>query len=153
MGVRTYPNTRRVYFDMDGVLADYLRKAIELKLPEQYLKTLPGIYETFEILPGAKEAVAYAFELGFDVWALTKPPKENPSAATDKLRWIWRHFPEIGEQVIITPDKGAVGKPGDFLIDDHPHWANANNFGGTVIHFQNDWGVVREALVQAIAFK
>lgn len=146
MAERHYPDIPRVYFDMDGVLADYIRKAQELGLPEKYLKTIPGIYETMLPIDGAKQCVAYAQALGFDVWALTKPPMENPSAASDKLRWIWRFFPEIGEQVIITPDKGAVGKSRDVLIDDHPHWANANNFPGSVLHFKGDWNFIHESL-------
>ena len=43
------------------------------------------------------------------------------------------------KKVILTPDKGAVGIQRDFLIDDHPEWANSNNFKGTVIRFSNNW--------------
>lgn len=35
----------------------------------------------------------------------------------------------------MSPDKGCVGTKQDFLIDDHPEWANAHNFAGQVIKF------------------
>lgn len=151
MGIRTYKNVPRVYVDMDGVLIDYVRKADELGIPVKFLKTIPGIYETMEPVEGAKEAVAAFLAAGLDVFALTKPPKENPSAASDKLRSIWRHFPEIGEQVIITPDKGCVGTARDFLIDDHPHWANADQFPGTIVHFKGDWKDAAQQVLSKVA--
>lgn len=147
MGVRHYKDCRRAYLDMDGVLIDYEAKANDLGLPVKTLKTVPGIYETMDPMPGAKHAVGQLLHAGIDVWALTKPPKENPSAASDKLRSIWRHFPEIGEQVIITPDKGCVGTARDFLVDDHPEWANAHNFPGTVLTFKGDWDEIVKAIL------
>lgn len=139
MSVRIYPDVPRAYVDLDGVLFNYLKKAQELGIPEKFLKSVPGVYETLEPVPMAREAVLVLKEIGFDVWGLTKPPKENPSAATDKVRSIYRYFPEIGEQLIITPDKGCVGTARDILIDDHPEWANANNFPGKIFLFKGDW--------------
>jgi 5'(3')-deoxyribonucleotidase len=58
---------------------------------------------------------------------LSKIPAENPHSATEKMLWVREHFPYLGDKIILTPDKGCVGSQRDFLIDDHPEWANANN--------------------------
>lgn len=149
MGVRVYKDLPRVYFDMDGVLYGYEKLAQDLAIPVKALKLLPGAYEVMQPLPGAFEAVEAALTLGYDVWALTKAPKENPSAASDKIRSIYRDFPMIGEQVVITPDKGCVGTSRDTLVDDHPEWANANNFPGTILKFEGHWGPIVRALIAA----
>jgi 5'-nucleotidase len=115
MSVRNYPDVPRIYVDMD----------------------LP-------LINGAKEGIAHLLSLGFFVMCLTKIPSENPSAASDKILWLNEHFPSLNDYVIISPDKGCVGTTRDFLIDDHPEWANAHNFPGTVVHFAsgkfpNNW--------------
>ncbi|MDN8616524.1 hypothetical protein [Variovorax ginsengisoli] len=48
--------------------------------------------------------------------------------------------------MIITSDKGCVGKQRDFLIDDHPEWTNADQFPGTIITFTGDWPSVVEQI-------
>jgi hypothetical protein len=55
----------------------------------------------------------------------------------------------LGDHIIVSPDKGAVGTARDFLIDDHPEWANAHNFSGTPIHFKNNWSEVCAQLLAA----
>ena len=146
MSVRTYKNAPRVYFDMDGVLADYDKKALEMQVDPAKLKLIRGIYRTFDVLEGSKEAVAEAQKLGYLVFALSKPPTENPHSATDKLIWMSLEFPEFQDRVILTPDKGCVGTERDFLIDDHPEWANAAAFKGTILHFKGDWAPILQHL-------
>lgn len=149
MSVRNYPTTSRVYFDMDGVLADYDLKALEMQLDPRKLKSIRGIYRELEVLDGAKEAVAEVLSLGYQVFALSKPPTENPHSATEKLIWISLNFPELGDHVILTPDKGCIGNERDFLIDDHPEWANASNFKGTLMHFKGAWDPILQVIRNA----
>lgn len=148
MGVRVYPDTVRVYLDMDGPLADFeLAAKIENSSLDDHKRTI-GAYFRLPVTEGAHEALKIIMELGFEQFALTKIPSSNPHAATEKLLWVHKNLPELHDRVIISPDKGAVGRPCDILIDDHPEWANANNFQGIIIKFipSEGWKPVIELL-------
>lgn len=146
MGIRNYPDTPRVYFDMDGVLADFIKAAKDHDVAPSQFKKMAGTYRTLPVMPGAKETVEKVLANGFQVFVLTKIPQSNPYAATEKLLWIREHFPMLSDNVIISSDKGAVGRAKDFLVDDMPEWANAHQFPGTVIHFKGDWRHVMDQL-------
>lgn len=135
MGVKNYPKTPRAYLDMDGVLADFMASCIALDMKPAQAKLRQGLYRNLPIIEGAREGVLALIKQGWFVFVLSKIPDTNPYAATEKLLWIKEHFPELKERIILSPDKGAVGRPEDYLIDDFPHWANAHNFPGTVLHF------------------
>lgn len=140
MGIRTYPDKPRAYVDMDGVLADFEAAANARRLTFDQAKHVVGIYQTLPVMPDAIVGLAELEQFGFDVWILTKIPRENPWAATEKLHWVRQNLPHpLHDKVIITPDKGCVGCYRDVLIDDHPEWANAANFPGRVIAFSS-WG-------------
>lgn len=147
MAARHYPDIPRVYFDMDGVVADFERAARERSMDPAHFKLVAGAYLDLHPVPGALEAVEAVASAGFLVFLLTKPPSANPYAASEKLLWARRHLPALEDRVIITPDKGAVGLPRDFLVDDHPEWANARNFPGTVLQFSGDWAPILEAIL------
>lgn len=151
MGVRTYPDSPRVYFDFDGTLANLLPAAEAHNLPISVFKRLAGAFLNLPLMPGAVEAVDRVEAMGLQPFGLTKIPSSNPYAATDKLLWASRNIPKLDDKVIISSDKGAVGTPRDFLVDDMPDWANANNFRGTVIHFKGDWEHVFEVIGRTLA--
>jgi 5'(3')-deoxyribonucleotidase len=138
MSVKDYPDVQRVYIDLDGPVADFLRKMSECGLPGSEMKLLCGIYKKLDVTPGAIIGVRLLERLGFHTWFLTKIPDENPFSATDKILWVQQYFPRIAERIILSPDKGCVGTERDYLIDDHPEWANAHNFTGRVIKFDRD---------------
>lgn len=146
MGVREYRDVARVYLDMDGVLADFEGMSMQRKVPPAKLKLEPGVYLSLAPVAGAAAAVARIVDLGYDIFVLTKIPSQNPHAAYEKLVWLKEHFPVFGDHVIITPDKGAIGSSRDFLIDDHPEWANALRFRGRVIRFQGSWSDTLDSL-------
>lgn len=147
MAERHYPDIPRVYFDMDGVLADFERSAHEHSMDPAHFKRVAGAYLDLPVVPGALEALGSIERAGFLVFVLTKIPASNPYAATEKLLWARRHLPALEDRIIITPDKGAVGRSRDFLIDDHPEWANARNFPGTLLHFSGDWAPILSAIL------
>lgn len=142
MGVRHYPDTPRAYCDLDGVLADMEAGAQAVRMPLREFKLQPGAYLHLPKIEGATHAIATLEQRGYQIFVLSKIPTENLGAATEKLVWIKHNFPQLNDRVIITPDKGAVGRKCDFLIDDHPEWANAERFPGCLIHFRNNWGEV-----------
>ena len=139
MGVRNYPDIPRVYIDMDGVTADFEEMANALKEPPETVKKMAGVYASLKPFPGALESIPQIEGRYYQVFFLTKIPSSNPYAATEKLLWMRKHLPQFSDRVIITPDKGCVGTTRDYLIDDHPEWANACNFAGKIIHFKGDW--------------
>lgn len=135
MSVRSYPNVPRIYLDMDGVIADFEASCKLLDVHPQRGKLLPGIYRSLPVIPGAVEGVNELLRLGFFVMCLTKIPSKNPGSASEKILWLNEHFPVLKDYIIITPDKGCAGTNRDYLVDDHPEWANASAFPGTIIHF------------------
>lgn len=147
MGVREYKDEPRVYIDLDGCLADFESACNAAGLPPSKFKLVPGVYRTLPLIDGAQAAVQRILDAGFEVFILSKCPSKNTGCATEKIEWVHEFFPQLGDYIILTPDKGCVGTGRDFLIDDHPEWANANNFRGTIIHFKGDWNDAYDKIV------
>lgn len=124
-----------VYFDMDGVLADFERASIERGIIGSELKLVRNLYFDLEPYPGGLEALKEIADMGFNTHIATKVPTYNPYAATEKLLWIEKHIPHMLPHVTITSNKGQLGIESDFLIDDRIHKANVMDFQGTVLHF------------------
>jgi 5'(3')-deoxyribonucleotidase len=120
---------------MDGVIADFEASCLVLSVQPQEGKLIPGIYRSLPLIHGAKEGIQQLQDWGFFVMCLTKIPSKNPGAASEKIHWLNEHFPNLNDHIVITPDKGCIGLPRDFLIDDHPEWANADSFKGQIIPF------------------
>lgn len=120
---------------MDGVIADFDKAMQETSMSGKSLKMVRGIYQSLDIVDGAKDGIAFLLDKGFKLQVATKIPDNNPYAATEKLLWLNEHFPELIPNVTITNDKGSLGSVDDFIIDDRIHKANICNFKGTVLHF------------------
>ena len=146
MGVREYLNTPRIYFDFDGVLFDFVKQANADGLTMTQAKLEPGMFRRLPVIKGARAFMLDAIQQGYVVFGLTKIPSKNPGAASEKLLAAREHYPELGDHIIISPDKGAVGASKDILIDDMPIWANAHNFPGRVVKFEGCWESIREQL-------
>lgn len=124
-----------VYVDMDGVIADYARAIIEYGMPGEKLKMVQGVFRGLHPYPGAFAALDEIAKMGFNIHIATKIPDKNDFAATEKLQWINEHIPHMRPHTTITPNKGQLGQPWDYLIDDRIHKANVVEFRGTVLHF------------------
>jgi len=140
---------KRVFIDMDGVLADIHEKIGNYvsahQTPPQILEK--GFYSSLRPQPNAYETLQKLRELKeLDFWVATKIPNENPYAATEKIIWLEDHFPFLSRKVFITPDKTFLN--GDYLIDDDRRW---EKFNGDFIHFNHrnptsEWRRVRHFL-------
>jgi len=125
-----------IYFDMDGVLADF--EAGFLKVAGVDLSLLgPGVFADKEtkdkifahptffldlpVFPGAKSMVAYAMGFDADVQVLTATGYSNEArVAAQKHEWIRRNFPEISEVHTVPKSdmKAKFAWPDVILIDD-----------------------------------
>lgn len=142
-----------LYFDMDGVLADFHKALKERVTPElalQYgenLDEIPGIFDNLDPVPGA----IFAFqELSkyYDCYILSTAPWGNPDAWKEKRLWVEKHLGEYGYKKLILSHNKHLNL-GDYLIDDR--LANgAAQFQGEHIHFGTDkfpnWAAVLEYL-------
>jgi 5'(3')-deoxyribonucleotidase len=150
-----------VYFDMDGVLVDFdsgLGRLTENEREEYAgrLEDVPGVFARMDPMPGAIEAAKRIAEK-FDVYVLSTAPWDNPSAWTDKLLWIKKHFGGkpvslFYKRVVLSHHKDL--SRGDYLIDDRTK-KGAADFQGKHIHFGSDefpdWDSVLEYLMERAA--
>ena len=126
-----------IYLDMDGVVADFDAKAVEIigyshppftRFPEEDWRKIlnyPRFYRDLPLCKDAKHLVTtvlhIAHQKNMDVKFLSALPRDNdfPWAAYDKVLWAQEHFPMI--PVWIGPysdDKQIRSQPGEVLIDD-----------------------------------
>lgn len=138
----------RVFVDMDGVLVDFDGFMAKHNLTPDETKKMHGAYLAMDPYPDGLAGIRELIAMGFEVWIATKPPTGLPFAYADKVAWILEHLPELSERIILTHDKGLLGNPQDFLIDDRPHKANCEQFAGTLIRFHDGktWAQVAEQL-------
>jgi 5'(3')-deoxyribonucleotidase len=140
-----------IYIDMDDVIVNF-RSGIDAvkhkhpdKDPESHAANwdeVEGIFSEMKPLEGAIEAVKKLSETN-EVYILSTAPWNNPSAWSDKLEWVHRHFGAeqfdkdgnvnwLYKRLIISHNKHLNN--GAFLIDDRT--ANgAGNFAGIHVHF------------------
>ena len=126
---------RKIFLDMDGVLADFDKMAHQLSLRGRRVKDTPRAFQQLQTIPGARTGVTTLIGMGYDLFIATKAPTGRPAAYADKVRWILEHFPELQRKIIITPDKGLLGTKDDYAVDDRPWAAHLDRFKGVVFRF------------------
>lgn len=143
---------RRLYLDLDGVLADFDRGYLEHfgKLPSevsdeelwQNLNATPDFFDSLHPMKGAM--LAFAGLRALSPAILTACPRTNyHEAAANKRRWVHRY---LGQDVTVLPCMGGTNKPvfmhayGDVLVDDMPKNVNAwRAAGGVGVLHEGDW--------------
>lgn len=125
-----------LYIDMDNVVVDF-KTGIERVPAEQMqrhieragrdkngepkdLDDIEGIFSLMEPMPSAIESVIELTE-HFDTYLLSSSPWNNPSAWSDKVNWVHKHFgfekhSPLYKRLILSHHKNL--NDGHFLIDD-----------------------------------
>ena len=150
----------KIYFDMDGVLADFDRGIIELgkiaKVDQSKatpttddelwnaVRSVDNFYDKLEPVSGSVEMFRKLYSIYGDkceiLSAVPKPHRNIPSAREDKFKWVRR---VLSDQVVINlvyraEKQDFVKGKGCILIDDYQinidEWTSA---GGTGILFES----------------
>ena len=131
---------KKLFFDMDGVLVDFQSGIDKLsedvkKEYEGRLDEVPGVFALMSPMPGAIDAV-HKLQEKYDVYILSTAPWKNPSAWSDKVKWVTEHLDDVfHKRMVITHCKHLC--EGDYLIDDRGK-NGASEFKGEWIQFGSD---------------
>ena len=145
---------KRVFVDMDNVLVDF-QSGLDLqsdeikKEYEGHLDEIPGLFAEMKPMPGAIEAM-HTLQEHFDLYILSTAPWKNPSAWSDKVKWVTRYLDDVfHKRMVITHCKNLC--KGDYLIDDRGK-NGTSEFEGKWIQFGNnefpDWDSVVNYLLR-----
>jgi len=153
---------KRLFFDMDNVLVDFQSglDQIDAATKAKYIDAnekphyddIPGIFSLMKPVDGAIEAVKTLAKV-YDVYILSTAPWNNPSAWSDKVKWVKKQFGDdennpFYKRMIITHRKDLC--EGDILIDDRGK-NGTSEFKGEWIQFGSrrfpDWSSVKQYLL------
>lgn len=158
----------RIYFDMDGVLADFDRGVAELAGFEKHCKQgessaeddlmwdavrkVGHFYDRLSPLPGSIELFCDLFARYGDrceiLTGIPTPRRDMPTSGDDKVAWVRRLLPAgVKVNVVYRREKKNFCKgKGSILIDDfHKNVSEWERHGGTGILFEGA-DAAREAL-------
>ena len=150
---------KKLFFDMDGVLVDFqsgINKLSE-ETKREYegrLDEVPSIFSLMVPMSGAIEA-AHKLSEHYEVYILSTAPWNNPSAWSDKVKWITKHLDDVfHKRMVITHCKNLCH--GDFLIDDRDKHG-VKDFNGEWLQFGSEkypnWNKVLEYLLDPKTYK
>ena len=112
---------KRVFVDMDNVLVDFPSGLAQISEEDKKkykgrLDEVPGLFSLMKPMPGAIDAV-HRLQEHYDLFILSTAPWKNPSAWSDKLKWVNRYLEDaFYKRMVITHRKDLC--LGDYLIDD-----------------------------------
>jgi len=126
-----------ICLDMDNVLADFDagigRVDYEWNPKEMYR---PHFFYKLKPVRGAKSAVRKLLKLPNVQLAIASMPVIHLNCvqcATDKIRWLHKHFPALLDRICLVTNKDMVA--GDFLVDDHITNPRVRDFPGELVYF------------------
>jgi len=113
------------------------------------LFTMPGFWLSLNPQPDSQRVVMRLLK-NYDIYIATKPYIGSRNCFAEKVDWLNKNFPFVGEEkLIFTHDKSLL--KGDIIIDDHPD--NLNGFNGTTIVFDYAFNRDYEATYRARNWK
>ena len=140
-----------IWLDMDGVLADFDKRAEEIlgMPPSDYENTYgtesfwkmiesdPDFFRNLELMPDAMDLYLVVHQ--FSPSILTGIPKHIDCVTNQKTQWAHEHFPEIKNVFCCqSSKKWTFCQHGDILIDDRYRYAKKwEAAGGTFIHHKS----------------
>ena len=136
---------KTIYFDMDGVLANFDKAVKQAEIPQPWLN-IPGFFSQLEPIGDPDKTIKALKEKGYTVYILSKVEvRDNTERAKNKKEWISKFLPSVKEEdIIIVPiheEKTAYIKSDikdSILIDDYKgnliEWQEK---GGTAVKFGN----------------
>ena len=143
---------KRVFVDMDNVLVDFESGLAQVseEVKQEYegrLDEIPGLFGLMKPMPGAIEAM-HELQKHYDLFILSTAPWKNPSAWSDKVKWVTQYLDDVfHKRIVITHRKDLC--LGDYLIDDRGK-NGTSEFTGEWIEFGSekfpDWYSVLEYL-------
>lgn len=142
MGDTINKNNLKIFFDMDGVLADFDNGVINIAKFKKSMAEFPTeeedtamwaavakidhFYDVLEPMPGAKEMFDTIYSIYKDkcevLTGIPKPRRGVPTAGEDKISWMHRMMDkDIKVNIVFTENKPqfCAGKD-SILIDDFP---------------------------------
>jgi hypothetical protein len=162
-----------VFFDMDGVLCDFVGASAKLHgittpydqlswnfwqpvgiADEQFWEPLcqASFWESLPVLADGMRILTAVAERGRPIGILSNGI--CPGSVDGKRRWLAKHCPGL-KPVIFTDAKWTVAQPGRFLIDDHtPNCELFELSGGTAIVMPRPWNqgkMTVEEIIEAAA--
>lgn len=147
-------NKKRLYIDMDNVLVDFKTgidacDATTIAQYENRLDEIPDIFSKMKPMLGAIESFNLLSH-SYDTYILSTAPWNNPSAWSDKIRWVQTYLGDRAYKRLILSHHKNLNQ-GDYLIDDRTK-NGADMFQGELVLFGSDafpdWLSVVKYLVQ-----
>ncbi|WP_031556111.1 5' nucleotidase, NT5C type [Oribacterium sp. FC2011] len=153
-------NNYKIFFDMDGVLADFNKGVIDLcgVSPQDQetadeeatdnlwtaVRNVDHFYDRLEPVVGAIEMFEYAYKITNGnceiLTGIPKPKRNIPDAGDDKIKWVHRLLGENVKVNIVYKEekKNFCEGKNSILVDDlSPNINEWENAGGTGILFKN----------------
>lgn len=136
-----------LFFDLDGVLANFNKKILELhgqeldmhnykdneKIVDEICLNNPRIFSILELMEQNAVDVVLDLMTYYNVYFLSTPMWILPESWMDKRIWVEKHFGKHAvKKLILTHRKDLC--VGDFLVDDRKV-NGAAEFSGEHIHF------------------
>lgn len=131
----------KIYFDMDGVLANFDKAVNEMRhLDEVPWIHIPNFFRNLEPIGQPNITIAELQNRGYEVYILTKVEiRDTPARAEDKKAWLQKYIPNMSlANTIIVP--GHLSKL-DYIRSNIEDSVLIDDYKGNLIEWQQKGGI------------